>query len=121
MALTTEEPGFISNEPPPRGASVMAVIANLPALDIISGFKGTLDFYLWKGIACVRSWPRSPTLERTQAVQAQWPAFAKASRLWSQLSPAVQAAYVETASGSSISGRDLFVKGYISGIYRYPH
>ncbi|GAH92479.1 unnamed protein product, partial [marine sediment metagenome] len=46
---------------------------------IIKGFKGTLDFYVWKGITCVRSWPRSPGRKRAPAVQAQWPAFAWAA------------------------------------------
>ncbi|GAI78615.1 unnamed protein product, partial [marine sediment metagenome] len=30
----------------------MARLTALPSLDIIHGFRGILDFYLWKGLPC---------------------------------------------------------------------
>lgn len=32
--------------------------------------KGVLDYYVWRGIPCVRSWPRSPKLPRAPRVKA---------------------------------------------------
>lgn len=92
----------------------MAKITKLPGLAVIKGFKGTLDFYVWKGIACVRRWPRSPGHRRAPAVEAQWAAFSQASKLWTSLSPEVQDAYRRMSAGTHLSGRDVFVKSYLS-------
>ncbi|MBA7698090.1 hypothetical protein ES703_106765 [subsurface metagenome] len=93
----------------------MTILTALPELAIINGFKGTVDFYLWMGIPVARTWPRSPGPRRAPAVEAQWPAFTIASRLWNQMSPYVQAAYRTTSAGTNLSGRDLSVKAYLSG------
>jgi hypothetical protein len=92
----------------------MAKIKALPGQKVISGFKGVIDYYVWKGIACVRSWPRSPGHRRAPAVEAQWSAFTEASKLWNELSPEVQEAYKRMSAGTSWSGRDLQVKSYLS-------
>lgn len=92
----------------------------MPSLDIIAGFKGTIDFYLWKGIPCARSWPRSPGKVRAPAVMAQWSAFAYSASEWLNLAPIVQDAYKALASNSGLSGRDMFTRSYLSGLYRYP-
>ncbi|GAG55069.1 unnamed protein product [marine sediment metagenome] len=92
----------------------MAKIAALPAMSVISGFKGVIDYYMWKGIACVRKWPRSPGHLRAPAVEAQWPAFTEASKIWVTLSPEVQDAYNRMAAGTHMSGRDIQVKTYLS-------
>ena len=99
----------------------MAKILEMPGERIISGFKGTLDFYYYMGVACVRKWPSSPGHNRAPAVQAQWEAFTSASRLWGQLSIEIRQAYETLASTSALSGKDLFTQAYISGTYRYPH
>ncbi len=98
----------------------MAIIKRLPSRGIIDGFKGTLDYYIWKGIVCVRSWPKSPGKNRSAPVQAQWPAFTYAAGEWSNLSQVVQDAYNRLAEGSGLSGRDMFTRAYLTGLYRYP-
>ena len=95
----------------------MAKITKMPGLRVISGFKGTLDFYVHCGQACVRSWPRSPGHKRAPAVEARWPAFATASRLWNELSPEIQDAYYRMSAGLRLSGRDIFIKGYLSALW----
>jgi len=92
----------------------MAKIGKLPGLAVINGFKGVIDYYVWKGIACVRSWPRSPGHQRAPAVEAQWSAFAQASKLWTELSPEVREAYKRMSAGTHLSGRDVFTKSYLS-------
>ncbi|MBA7586464.1 hypothetical protein ES708_28465 [subsurface metagenome] len=94
----------------------MAKIKALPGQKVISGFKGVIDYYVWKGIACVRSWPRSPGHKRAPAVEAQWSAFAEASKLWTELSPEVREAYKRMSAGTSWSARDLQIKSYLSPI-----
>lgn len=97
----------------------MAVLKAMPSEAIISGFKGTVDFYEYMGLPVARSWPRSPGHRRVPAVEAQWSDWSNASREWNQLSPAVQAAYKILAESSGLSGRDLQVRGYLAGIYKY--
>ena len=92
----------------------------LPAQSIIDGLKGVLDFYNHKGINCVRTWPRSPGHRRAPAVEAQWAAFGYAASEWKNLSPQVQQAYNDLAQGTAYTGREWFMRGYITGIYEYP-
>lgn len=93
----------------------MAKITKLPGQAIIDGFKGTLDFYLWKGIACVRKWPRSPGHDRAPAVESKWPAFSFAASSWLVLAPEVRNAFNEMAKSIGCTGRDIYVKAYIDG------
>jgi len=109
----------------------MAKLKALPSLDIISGFRGVIDYYVYHpscpaetgvaGTPCARRWPRSPGKRRAPAVEAQWPVFTDAAGLWSLLSPEVQEAYNTMAEATGFSGRDLFQRSYISGIFQYPH
>ncbi|MBA7678918.1 hypothetical protein ES703_87198 [subsurface metagenome] len=98
----------------------MAKLLALPEQAIIDGLKGTIDYYVWMGIPCARSWPKSPGKRRSPFVMAQWPTFTYASREWSNLSPAVQRAYNVLATNSGLSGRDMQVRAYMTGLYRYP-
>lgn len=104
----------------PQPQHEMAVITSMPQEAIISGFRGVLDYYYYMGLACVRRWPRSPGHLRTPAVMSTWAAFADASRLWGQLSPTVQRSYEEMATGTGLTGRDMFQRSYLKGLYAYP-
>lgn len=97
----------------------MAKLPELPSVAIISGMKGLIDYYVYLGIPVARSWPRSPGKHRAPAVELQWPAFRYAAREWSNLSADVQLAYKELAESSGLNGRDLQIRGYLSGLYRY--
>jgi hypothetical protein len=97
----------------------MVVITSMPSEAIISGFKGTIDFYEYMGLAVARTWPRSPGRKRAPAVEAQWENWAYAAREWRNLSPTVQDAYRALGHSSGLSCRDLQVRGYLAGIYKY--
>lgn len=86
-------------------------------MEIIDGFKGVIDFYVHDGQACVRSWPRSSGPHRAPAVEAQWPAFTWAAKNWLTLSEEVRQAYRQMAAGTNMTGRDIFVKSYISSAH----
>ena len=98
----------------------MAKLLIMPEQDIIDGFRGIVDFYVWKGIPCARAWPKSPGKVRSEAVMAQWPLFAYAAREWNNLTQAVRDAYSHLATNSGLSNKDMFTRAYISGLYRYP-
>ena len=108
----------------------MAKLTALPELDVISGFKRKVDFYLnfqssdpetrGKGVPCARRWPRSPGHRRAAAVEAQWSTFSYSASLWNSLSQEIQDAYNAMASGTGLSGRDMFTRSYIKGLYAYP-
>jgi len=83
-------------------------------MKVISGFKGTLDYYVHCGLNCVRSWPRSPGPHRAPAVQAGWEAFTWAAKNWNSIDPEIQNAFKQMAAGTNMSGRDIFLKSYIS-------
>lgn len=98
----------------------MAKLAQLPHQAIIDGFKGKVDFYVWNGIPCARAWPRKLGRNRSPAVRAQWSPWAYAAREWKNLSETVQNAFRELAINSGLSGRDMQVRAYMTGLYRYP-
>ncbi len=98
----------------------MAVIVEMLGEKVISGFKGEIDFYYYMGVPVCRAWPKSPGKRRTPAVRAGWASFSYASQEWNNLSPEIQHAYEELATGSALSGRDMFMRAYMSGLYRYP-
>ena len=48
----------------------MAKLIALPHQAIIDGFKGTIDFYVWKGLSVARKWPRSTMSGRDLSLKA---------------------------------------------------
>lgn len=98
----------------------MARLTNLPSLEIITGFKHCIDYYVHRGIPCARSWPRSPGHTRAPAVEAQWPLFTEATQLWPTLTAEVQALYYTMAEGTPYTGRDVFMRSYMSGLFQPP-
>jgi hypothetical protein len=99
----------------------MAKLGALPAQNIVSGAKGTIDYYVHWGIPCCRSWPRPPAKDRSPALEAQWPVFADAVALWNTLDPMVRTAYNTMAAGSTMTGRDLMTKMYLNGKSILPY
>ncbi len=87
---------------------------------VIDGFRGTIDFYFYMGVPCFRMWPRSPGKKRAPAVMATWSAFAYSAQEWNNLSPTLRDAYNKMAGDSGLSGRDVFSRAYLKGIYRNP-
>lgn len=95
----------------------MAKIAKMPGLEVIDGFKGVIDFYVNMGLACARSWPRSPGHDRAPAVMDKWPAFSWAASNWQTLSQDIRDAFNAMAVGTNLTGRDIFVKSYLSSAH----
>jgi len=98
--------------------TLMAIIKEMAGKKVIDGFRGVIDFYYYMGLPIARAWPRSPGKKRSPAVMAQWAAWSYASKHWNYLSPEVRRAYEQTATGSSLNGRDLYMKAYITTYFR---
>lgn len=95
----------------------MARLTALPSIDIIRGFKGVLDFYLWKGLPCVRRWPRMTKAKQTQASKDAAAIFGQISSNYRLLAPLALEAYQIEARTQPRTARDL----YISGAYGHLH
>ena len=98
----------------------MAKLLVMPNQTIVNGMKGKVDFYLWMGIPVARRWPRSPGPRRAPLVEAQWPRWTYATRIWNTLSSVMQDAWRETARNTGLTGRDLQIKAYIEGYITKP-
>jgi len=92
----------------------------MPHEAIIDGFKGSIDFYFNMGIPCARAWPKSPGKARSPGVKAGWSPFSYATKEWRRLSLSVQEAYNSMSTNSGLSGRDMQMRAYMTGLYRYP-
>lgn len=97
----------------------MVKLLTLPDQAIIDGFKGTIDFYVHMGVPCCRKWPRKAHYIRSAAETETQIIFAAGVALWPQLSPEIQQAYNDMAVGTTVTGRDMFMRGYISGTLLY--
>jgi len=87
----------------------MARLTALPSLDIIHGFKGILDFYLWKGLPCCRSWPYNPKSHHSEATIAAAATFGAVLKSYSLLADTVLAAYRDDAKDHTRTARDIFM------------
>lgn len=88
----------------------MAKISAMPSKEIISGFKGTIDFYSWKGIPVARKWPVHRPRDRSQEERDTQVLFAFVVRGWNDLSPIVKEAWNRMAVGFPLTGRDLYTR-----------
>jgi len=85
----------------------MAKLTALPHQSIIDGFKGTLDFYVWRGIPCVRSWPRKPLLPRSPAVQRTAAVFGYLATFFTDTPANIRDRASAIGDGTSWTWRDV--------------
>ncbi len=95
----------------------MARLTALPSIDVIHGFRGILDFYLWKGLPCVRSWPRMTKAQQTEGTIAASALFGAISQGYALLGDGPLQAFQEAAKTQPRTARDL----YISAVYGHLH
>ena len=117
--MFTGAPSLQDHSAPVNWRQLIAVLKEMVAQKVIDGFKGKVDFYYYMGIPCARAWPKSPGKIRSYPVMSQWPVFISAAKLWREITPEVRLFYDEMATTTNLTGKDMFFRGYISGILRY--
>jgi len=95
----------------------MARLTALPSVDIIRGFKGVIDFYLWKGLPCVRKWPYTPPSRRTTATIAAAALFGEILKSYRLLADNVLDAYRATAAGTPRTARDVYTSSVLGHLH----
>ncbi len=87
----------------------MAKVEALPAPQVIWAFRGRLDFYCYRGLYCVRSWPRRPTMPRSPASQASALIFSDLSKRLAALDPDLRAILIEDNKATGYTWKDEIV------------
>lgn len=90
----------------------MATLSQPWDKDRILGLKGILDFYNWKGLNVVRSWPQTAPSSLTPATKAQWSWFRHITKQWPMIDASLAAAYTEMAVGTQRAPRDYQFETY---------
>lgn len=93
----------------------MAKLSAMPDQVTVDSFKGVVDFYLYKGQACARSWPQWKRREPWPDERSNQLIFSYAARMWRYLPQAVRDAYNQMAVSVPVTGRDIFIRSYIKG------
>lgn len=95
----------------------MAKLDALPSLEIIDTLKGTLDYYYWKGVPCVRKWPVIPMASRTPASLASAQLFGEIVQAWALVGAEPKDAYQDAAADQNRTARDLMVSGVLGRLH----
>jgi len=98
----------------------MPKLKNLPALDIIHGLRGTIDYYLWKGIPCARKWPVNPKSHHSSATIAAAQTFGEISAAFSLIGATPLAAYTEDAADQTRTPRDIYMAAKFGNLHTHP-
>lgn len=104
---------------PPGGIHKGVLVAKVtakPHQHIVDWFKGTLDYYEWMGIVCVRKWPHWPKRKPTPAEKDAQDTFAYITRAWRDLDPYIKERCHFTARGTNYTPRDMFTRLYLRGL-----
>jgi len=87
----------------------MAKLNALPELSIIHAFRGIVDFYLWRGIPCARSWPYNPASHHSPGTKAASALFGLVIKSWATVASEARSLYAASANDQPKTPRDLFV------------
>lgn len=91
----------------------------MPALEIVQGLKGTLDYYWYMGVPVCRRWPRAPLGPRSLDVRrtnAVWQLHAPSC---AALRPYIEPSYRMYTSGTGLTWRDLYYRLATNGYAWY--
>lgn len=87
----------------------MAVLTGLPAPEVIIGLRGVLDFYLWKGLAVVRTWPKKPAGSRAPLVQAHIAEYTDFNRRGRTVASELVVAWTAATAGTTWTWHDAWL------------
>lgn len=95
----------------------MPVIKALPSPKVIKGLRGVLDFYCWKGLNCVRSWPHIAKANRSPASMESAALFGLIVQGYSLLGGALKTLFIEDAADQPRTGRDLYISAVLGHLH----
>jgi len=95
----------------------MPRLKNLPSLDIINGFRGIVDFYLWKGLPVARLWPRNPKSHHSPATIAAAAVFGVILKNYHLLGGTLLDAFEADAADQTRTGRDIYVSAMLGNLH----
>lgn len=96
----------------------MAKLKVLPHQDIIDGFKGKVDFYLWMGIPVARMWPVWRKRAPYPSELANQQDFTRINQAAITMPLEFITAYTELAQGTPFTWKDLMVRSFMRGLWR---
>lgn len=85
----------------------MAVLPKMPSQAQIRSLAGILDFYYYKGIACVRTWPCKP--QNTPAMKRTHANMKAGNILWKGIKQMDSEALSYATKASELTNRDMFL------------
>ncbi len=94
----------------------MVKIKVLPDLKRISGMKGTIDFYVHKGVPCARGWPRKPHQPRSPAVLKTAANFAYIAHLSTNPPPIIKLYAEMIATWVPLTWKDIVTSAYYGNL-----
>lgn len=95
----------------------MASLTSLPSLEIIQGFKGTIDYFVTRGITCARRWPRYSKDRMSAPALAAAATFGLIIKAWALVCSEIKEELNLDAADQPRSARDI----YIQATYGYLH
>jgi len=96
----------------------MPKLTKLPSLSIIHGFRGILDFYLWKGIPCVRKWPVTPKSHLTKGTMTAAKTFGAIIKAYALVDTITRDAFTEDAQDHPRTARDIYVSATLGKLHK---
>ena len=98
----------------------MAVVRSVNEVDI-SKLTGILDYYMWLGLQCVRTQPRTMNQPGTLAQQQTWDALQSAKDDWRALLLSDKVASSFLTANIPRTGHDWYMKTYLQTFPRSPY
>lgn len=95
----------------------MVRLPSLPDLEIIKGFRGHVDFAVWKGIPYARKWPRTPRSHLTPATLAAAQVFGAILKAYALLAGLAKDLYAQDAADQTRTGRDIYVSAVLGHLH----
>lgn len=95
----------------------MVTLAALPEKSIVDGFKGIIDFYVYRGTPCARSWPRTHWESYTPAAQVTATIFGRLAHEIPTSAPEIRAAALAMAADSPQTWKDTYTSILLGGTY----
>lgn len=84
----------------------------MPHIEVIKRFAGVIDFYMCRGIACFRKWPKKFKVTSPRQIATN-EKLKEAVSAYNLLTDAERLYWRGQVNKPGVSGRDMFISWYI--------